>query len=89
MAPRHSNSLSGSFAGIGVLERTLPISLREHDATVQRFDRPSIVQNAVGKKIQQLRMRGRMAEGAEIVWRANESSSEMMLLHPIDHHATR
>ena len=72
----------GSVEG-GVLE----INRTGHDQPVQRFQFPTALHEFVRQPFQQFRMRGRVAAHAEIVDRANQTLTEMMLPDAIHHHS--
>ncbi len=61
----------------------------EHDQPVQRLEPPARLDQFAGQPIEQLRMRRRRAQVAEIVRRTDDAAAEMMLPDAIGHHPGR
>ena len=59
----------------------------EHDLAMHGLDRPLVLDEAARQIIEQLRMRGTLAQLAEIAGRAHDSLAEMMLPDAIHHDA--
>src|SRR5438270_280676 len=70
-----------TFCGIerGVLE----ISRTGHDEPVQWFQFPTSLHKLTRQPFEQFRMRRRLAANAEIIHRADEALSKMMLPHAV------
>src|SRR5438067_4633287 len=67
----------------------LLIRAREHQEPMQGFDGPSVFDEAMGEPVEQLGMRRRFAQPAEITRRANEALPEVMLPKTVDQDAGR
>ena len=63
------------------------VGRREHDFTMKRFDRPSLLDELDGQIFEQFGMGWGFAKFPEVIWGTDESTSEMVLPDPIDHHA--
>lgn len=59
----------------------------EENQFVQFFDAPAIGDELGGQPVEQFRMSGRLAAGAEIAWSRDNAAAEMMLPNAVDQDA--
>ena len=67
----------------GLAPGGLPVCCAGHDELVQGLHAPAVLQKTHGQPIQQFRMTGRFAQGAEIIGRRHDALSQMMLPYAV------
>ena len=82
--PRASRRFLGSFSSrSGVATRRLAISRRHHDLLVKALHVPAVLCEVHGQPVQQLRMTGPGAHGAEILGRLDDAGAEELGPHSV------
>ena len=75
------------FAGARVEAVAHLVSRREHNGSVQRLHGPALLDELLREPVEQRRVRGPLAERAEVARGAHEAGAEVMLPEAVHHHA--